>query len=346
MGSEFRSQNLIFLLSQQRAGSTLLQRILGGHPEIHTTAEPWLMLHPIYALRPEGHQAEYNAWLAYKALQDFLGTLDGGRAHYVEALRRMALYLYGTACDQAGKAYFLDKTPRYFYVIPELARVFPRARFIVLLRNPLAVLSSVLETWVKDHWILLARYRQDLVDAPKRLLEGIDLLGDRAIVVHYEAVVEDPGGQVEVLCRQLGLDFYPDMIEYGRGPRPEGSMGDPTGVDKQVRPTAGSLDRWLEMGRNRQTKHFAVKYLHTLGPEIVSGLGYNYADLEAALQAVPSTEGKIKVRWHQVVNPEPRLKKRLVSIELALLEHRRLVHALRRWKSALRGPTRQRRGRQ
>ena len=56
-----QGENLIFIISQPRAGSTLLQRILGGHPEIHTAAEPWIMLHPLYALKSKGCSAEYNA---------------------------------------------------------------------------------------------------------------------------------------------------------------------------------------------------------------------------------------------------------------------------------------------
>ena len=46
-------QHLIFLISLPRSGSTLLQRIIGGHKDIHTTAEPWLMLHPFHALKAE-----------------------------------------------------------------------------------------------------------------------------------------------------------------------------------------------------------------------------------------------------------------------------------------------------
>jgi hypothetical protein len=51
-------KNLIFLISQPRAGSTLTQAILGSHRDIYTLSEPWLMLHPIYALRPEDYQGE------------------------------------------------------------------------------------------------------------------------------------------------------------------------------------------------------------------------------------------------------------------------------------------------
>jgi len=53
-----QGENMIFLISQPRAGSTLSQRMLGSHPDIYTVSEPWLMLHPLYPLRSEGHQAE------------------------------------------------------------------------------------------------------------------------------------------------------------------------------------------------------------------------------------------------------------------------------------------------
>lgn len=39
-------ENLIFLISQPRAGSTMLQKVLGSHPEIHTVSEPWVALPP------------------------------------------------------------------------------------------------------------------------------------------------------------------------------------------------------------------------------------------------------------------------------------------------------------
>lgn len=325
-------ENLIFLISQQRAGSTLLQRILAGHPEVHTTAEPWLMLHPVYALREKGHQAEYNATLAQKALSDFLETLEHGQAHYLEALRRMALHLYGTACEQAGKSYFLDKTPRYYFIIQELSEIFPEAKFVILLRNPLAVLSSILDTWVKGHWIMLARYRQDLLDAPHRLSEGIKLLGDRAAVVHYETLVTDPQTVMQFLCDRLGLEYDPSMLEYGEAARPPGEMGDPVGVDRHARPGIDSLDRWLSMGQTSQTREFAQGYLRTLGPDLLAALGYQYAEIEARLTAVPCTGGRVKTTWQQIVEPDEALQKRLVFVELALLEHRRLIHAARRWR--------------
>ena len=215
-------ENLIFLISQPRAGSTLLQRILAGHPEIHATAEPWLMLHPAYALRRQGLWAEYDACLAHEALEDFLKVLPRGQETYIEAIGRMYTSLYEGALTGTGKTYLLDNTPRYYFSIPELHRLFPKAKYIILLRNPLAVLASILNTWVKGDWRLLSKFRYDLLAAPQLLLEGIELLANKAIIVHYEELVSMPEEVTRRICLFLNLDFFPNVLEYGNQKAPRG----------------------------------------------------------------------------------------------------------------------------
>lgn len=325
--TELLEENLILLISQPRAGSTLLQRILAGHPDVHTTAEPWLMLHPAYALRNEGHEAEYNARIAYRALQDFLSTLEGGREHYFRALQRMALHLYRTACEQAGKTHFLDKTPRYYSILPELARIFPEARFVILLRNPLAVLASILNTWVKGDWTQLSRFYRDLMDAPALLLEGIQLLDDRATVIHYEDLVVDPVTQVAALCTRLGLEFYPEMLDYGQNAAPPGLLGDRAGVQRHTRPSTASLERWLDLGRKGQTRRFALEYLEALGSYLLAGLGYDHTELEATLLAVPCTQRGPTVSWERATAPSTSFWDKLYLIAIESVQQWRPLHS-------------------
>jgi hypothetical protein len=320
-------EGLIFLVSQPRAGSTLLQRILASHPEVHTTAEPWLMLHLVYGLRQSGHLAEYDAEATYAALRGFLGTLEGELLHYVEALRRMASYLYGIACTQAGKTYFLDKTPRYYLILPDLIELFPEARFVFLLRNPLAVLASILETWVRGNWIKLSRHHLDLVAAPKLLLEGIRLLEEQAVVIHYESLVVEPAAEVEALCAQLDLRYYPDMLEYGRYPPPQGRAGDPIGVHKHVRPTPSSLDQWLQLGRGEQTRHLAEQYTQSLGSSLLSDLGYDCRELQAGLQAVPCTQKGMVVPWQRVFAPEQSRRNKFYLVTAELVQKRDVLYS-------------------
>lgn len=278
-------ENLIFLISQPRAGSTLLQRILGSHPEIHTVSEPWLMLHPSYALRNDGHQAEYNEHLARTALQEFVKALPGGEEEYVEGVRRMYTYLYDRALASSGKRYFLDKTPRYYFIIPELYRVFPKASFIILLRNPMAVLCSVLQSWIKADWFRLYKFKHDLVQAPRLLLEGVKFLGERGTIVHYEHLVSNPESEVQRICERLEVDFVPEMIEYGRHGPKRWRFGDQDKVKHYTRPVSRDSEKWMKALINPQIWRLTNDYLQLLGQEIVEQMGCDYEKLGRIVEA-------------------------------------------------------------
>src|ERR1044072_3474104 len=221
-----RGENLIFLISQPRAGSTMLQRMLGSHLAIHTVGEPWLMLHPLYALRSEGYDAEYSAPTARQAVEEFLRTIPSGEDEYLEGVRRMCTHLYETSLATSAKRYFLDKTPRYYLVIRELVRVFPEAHYIILFRNPLATLHSIIRTWIKDQWGWLYYYRNDLMEAPRLVLEAARLAGERAMVVHYEQLVQNPQNELRRICERLGEKFTGEMIEAGAENLPHWHYGD------------------------------------------------------------------------------------------------------------------------
>ena len=273
-----KGENLIFLISQPRAGSTLLQRMLGSHPEIHTVSEPWLMLHPLYAMRHEGYETEYNAHAAWGAMQAFLQSFPEGEKEFIEGIRRMYSHLYTKALETSGKRYFLDKTPRYYFVIPELYRVFPKAHYIILFRNPLAVLASVLSTWIRDLFSLYGS-KYDLVQAPRLLLEGKEVVGKQGVVVHYEHLVKDPEDQMQRICGKLEIDFMPEMIEYGRRNNPHWHFGDQKEVYQHSRPVSQNAEKWVRAIDDPQTWRLARDYLRLLGRETVAQMGYSYEQL-------------------------------------------------------------------
>lgn len=290
MNTDLRGERLIFLISQPRAGSTMLQRILWGHPDIHTLSEPWLLLHPLYALREEGIWTEYDASLAGNARQGFIDSLTQGGEHYFEGMRRMYTYLYEQAIEHSGRGRFLDKTPRYYHIIPQIHRLFPNAHFIILLRNPLAVLCSILRTWVRGSWPLLHRFKRDLLSAPERLLEGIETLSDSCTVVHYERLVTDPDTEMRRLCARLGLDFAAEMIEYGEGDSPSWRFGDQLGVRQHTRPEPAAAEKWTQDIENPQIWRLARDYLMFLGQDVLDEMGYAYDDLWRELSdSRPST---------------------------------------------------------
>ncbi len=289
----YDGKNLIFLISQPRAGSTLLQRILAGHPRVHTVAEPWIMLHPLYALKEQGWQAEYSAADARIGLEDFMDNLPAGREDYLDGLRAMAGIWYGRALSATGKDIFLDKTPRYYHILPELSELFPGARRIILLRNPLAVLASVLKTWVKRDWNRLALHRHDLMTAPFVLARCLKENSGGYIPVRYEELVADGEGRLKKLCADLNISYDANMLDYGQRPAPRGRMGDPTGVARHKAPTTESMDKWRETLSDPLYQRLALHYLEALGPETLATLGYDYADLRRQVMSLSGDAGRI-----------------------------------------------------
>lgn len=280
-------QRIIYLVSQPRSGSTLLQRVLGAHTDVHTVAEPWVMLHPMYALKNGGIQTEYGAEYARAGLDDFIATLPNGRADYVEGIRAMASTWYSKALQGQDKTYFLDKTPRYYNIIPDLKEVFVDAKVILLLRNPLAVLSSVLKTWVGRNWPRLQLHRDDLLRAPSLIVNAMDTLGDRGIVFRYEQFVLSPQIEIKKLCSELGIPYEADMLNYGLAPKPKGRMGDSQGINEHVRPEKASLDKWKTTFSYPTYRLLAEIVLTLTGRDVITKMGFSFDDLYDALMQIP-----------------------------------------------------------
>lgn len=282
--------NLIFLISQPRAGSTLLQKILGAHPEIHTLSEPWIALHPLFALRSQGASANYSHALAHAATKDFLAHIPGGENTYYEGVRLLLNHLYNAALAPSRKSLFLDKTPRYYFIIDELRRVFPDARFVFLLRNPLAVFSSILEAWIHEpffgqQYAFRCDLMHDLFTAPELLTHAIARPAPNTAVIHYENLVQSPASTVANLCQQLHLPFHPEMTEYGHSSdHQRWTFGDQGTVYTEHRPVPGRAERWQRvLPANPDWHRLAHSYLQSLGPHRTSLLGYNFDTLSAAL---------------------------------------------------------------
>jgi len=290
------SSNLIFLISQPRAGSTLTQKILGNHPEIHTVSEPWVMLYPLYALKETGHNAEYNNEFARIGLKGFLSSLsENGKQLYLDHVSQMYGGLYQKMLDTSKKTFFLDKTPRYYNIIPELNQTFPDSKTIILLRNPLAVLCSMLNTWIGDSWLQLQKLRHDILDAPSLLLNGINTLEDNVLVVHYEEILQNFEREVGRICEYLSIDFYPELIDYGNTDSIRWTLGDQKSVYKGTKPDATNAEQWLKALKNPQTWRLVSDYLEILGSTTLKEMGYDYTQLREHLDK--THPGRIKL-WN------------------------------------------------
>lgn len=267
----------IFLFSLPRSGSTLLQRIIAAHPTIATTSEPWLLLPLLSIFRPEGTYADYSFRRTRAAIQEFVQSLPDGEDHFKAAVRHFALTLYAAACRD-DEIYFLDKTPPYTIIAPELVATFPSAKFIFLWRNPLSIVASLIETFGSGKWNVYAYYKE-LFEGLDRVLQARVTLSERAIDIRYEQLVVEPVEEVRSLCSYLGVTVEPEMTSAFAAVNLEGRFGDKAGVRAYRQISQAPLDKWRETLNNRFRRAWAQRYLLYIGEERLALMGYNLESL-------------------------------------------------------------------
>lgn len=294
-GIDTKGGNLIFLVSQPRSGSTLLQRILAGHEGIATTSEPWIALHPLYALRDKGVQTEYDWGDAREGLRAFLKESGLDENDYRAQIASFLLALYNRGREEVGALYFLDKTPRYYNIIPEISQLFPGAKFILLFRNPLAVLNSILKTWVRDDLWKLNRFSSDLLEAPQKLLEAARRLPERSVTLRFEDLVERPEATLKRICAFLGITYSETLLTYGNRAGRQWRLGDTDGIDKYDSPNIEPLESWKKGFETQQMRHLAHAYISQLGSSAIEAMGYRVEEMTGAVKP-PERDGDI-VPW-------------------------------------------------
>ena len=242
------------------------------------------MLPLVYARRAHGVEADYNSGFAKTAVDRFLGGLPGGEDCYRAGIRRLALDLYSRALTGTGKRIFLDKTPRYYLILDDLMALFPEARFVFIVRNPLAVLASMLEVTNGDwtHFRSPERFH-DLLGAPAAMVQAMETLGQRGVRVSYEDLVTEPASTVATVCRGLDLAFEPAMLAYGdRLPFEAGGFGDRKSIHRHGGPVADYREGWRHRLSRPPASILARSYLELLGAGLVGRLGYDYESLLGA----------------------------------------------------------------
>ncbi|NNE18880.1 MAG: sulfotransferase [Myxococcales bacterium] len=260
--------SLVFVISPPRAGSTLLQRMMGAHAEVFTHPEPHL-ISPIAHLGVYDNvdKAPYDHINAAEATKAFIQELPGGEQDYLDALRAYTDTLYGRMLSTSESSYFLDKTPANALVLPFLQRLYPDAKYVVLTRHPLAVFSSYANSFFDGDWHgahafnpILERYVPAMAaflrERPVPLLH-----------VAYEDVVTEPAPQLERIFAFLGLENDPDAVEYGKAAPAKSGMGDPITVDREDRPVADKIDKWAaELAHDSDKRALAEQMIARIDP--------------------------------------------------------------------------------
>jgi hypothetical protein len=286
---------LLFVISPPRAGSTLLQKMLGSHAEIYTHPEPHLITPLAYlGYHDRVEKAPYDHINAAEAIRDFVNALPGGEQDYFDALRAYTDTIYGRMLSKSDRRYFLDKTPAYGLILPFLRKLYPDARYVVLTRHPLAVMSSYANSFFDGDWHAAHAYNPVVERYVASMATFLRQPPTHLHHVGYEALATDPAPELARIFAFLGLADDPQAVNYGERYAGEthstrAGSGDPIGVGQHTRPVATSIEKWVDELRSDTEKlALAHQIVARLAPDDLRTWGY---DPDTLFQPIDAATG-------------------------------------------------------
>ncbi len=249
MASELKPP--IIILGNTRSGTTIVQKVLGVHPDVAIWYEPrtlWLVADP-------------------RRSHDEFGAEDA-----TEPVRRHIREQFLKYQQQHGGRTVVEKTPANILKIPDVRAIFPEATYLFVVREPFAFISSVELKWQRtlsgkgirrrlqstpvtqlhhyagrfvrqyvDKRILGRKYqavwgpryrgmdedvrtqhlltviaRQWAIPSKKAEADLALFEQGRVLRLRYEDFVQDPVADMERVCAHCGLELTGEMVQAAK----------------------------------------------------------------------------------------------------------------------------------
>lgn len=202
----------IFIGGLPRSGTTMVQNILDSHPLIYGGSE-FDRIPNIIDLRTK-----------------LLATLESGRiAEYTNknsidnAIRNLIDELYSDIQSEKNFSIISEKTPWNILFFEELLQLFPKAKFVMVLRNPLHVLNSMKQVANNAHangikppdfttdYLIAVAYMEQVYDLMTTLLKKYP---QSFYLIKYEDILVDLKRESLNLCQFLDVPWVESLMDF------------------------------------------------------------------------------------------------------------------------------------
>lgn len=289
----------IFIVGQGNSGTTLLGAILDNNPEIYNIkGETWFFINRdaikrrYSSFREDEDVSRYVAYLSQVMAQIDVSWATAHKheadltihARYAQTIvyildlirhdviERSASAIFACTAhwhaENAGKKYWVEQTPTHVFYIKEILQEYPNARFIHIVRNPLAVVASGKtrstvrkdkEKWPFDPVLRSIAWRKSVQTA----LSAQRRHPEKVITVRYEDLVSKSSETIKALCEFLGVLYTKRMLDVPITNTADGRRSSQKGFD------SSRLSGWEEVLTPEES---AV--VITVNRNLMEGFGY------------------------------------------------------------------------
>lgn len=229
------SQSPVFVVGFPRSGTTLLEQMLDAHPRLQSMDE-----RPFFNIL-----ANQLDDIGVEVPRD-LHKLD---QRDCDELRKGYLTMACSKVPRRWDAQLVDKNPLNMLWLPMIHRLFPQARFILVLRHPCdVILSCYMQNF---RAALLAAASQSLehlarayVVAMESWLHHVGVFEPDVFVSRHEDLIADTPGQIRRIAAFLGLDDAESMLKFDTRARQKGYIKTPSYTQVVEPINSKGIGRW------------------------------------------------------------------------------------------------------
>jgi hypothetical protein len=220
MNSAVVTSKPIFIVGMNGSGTTMLLNSLDSHPDIYGFSRETKIIP--YFIQSAGKFGDLTIDKNFRRMWDaFLGVsffkyVNNGKSvpipeYWQNVPRSAAGVIDGTLkyfAQKEGKSRWCEKTPMHAQHIPLLARNFPNAKFIHIIRDGRACAASFHRRWGFTPELTVYRWKHIVQEARR---QG-DRLPGRYYELHYEDLTNNPEIWLKDICRFLQVPYNPRIL--------------------------------------------------------------------------------------------------------------------------------------
>jgi hypothetical protein len=212
-----------FVVGIYRSGTTMLRLMLNEHSRLHVPPESFFLVDlmdrlPMNApLNQSDLQVAFQTIAGHRRWAQWQIADDDLRAA-IFSLREPSLSdlinnVFLLSCRRARKVRWGDKTPYYLEEIGRLHQLFPRAKFVHIIRDARDVCFSLRQVgWFGYHLHQIAGYWRRVVSAGVHV--GRRLGPDLYLQIAYEDLVHRSEAVLRQICAFLGEAYEAEMLQF------------------------------------------------------------------------------------------------------------------------------------
>ena len=263
----------VFVVGMNGSGKVVLNECLNQHPNIFGfPGETKILPYFIQNCSKYGPLEDDRNWqrlfedlrCSYAFTKANGGSAPGSSDDWREIPRDVGAAFDGIMhgfAQEERKVRWAEKSPLHALHILSLAEVFPKARFLHIVRDARDVVASLHRRWRSSPYVTVYRWKHLVREADKQGSQ----IPERYLRLRYEQLATNPAAELERICEFLGEEFCAQMLHTGDR---VGDRSMPRSFEKRLRPNSNKYRTYFTEKTVAGMERIAGKELSCRGYEV------------------------------------------------------------------------------